>query len=709
MSKGWTTAIQAIGAVAGLGLLATFAGGAMLWLRFDALDLPADRAVALLPKELLVVVGAHALVVPVLVGLVALLLVALMEPLDAQHRPTPGFTWRFLPVVVVAIVFLVGLMCGMDLLAMTVVATVAVVGIGAMWLASRIGKVAQLAPGWRIAALVAIGLAICAAIGWMLDAFAFDSDVDVPVAVAAVIAGFVGALLIFVTARDTDRVAYIALVTFSVFAVLGALVGVGRTYFKPRMEPLAVLLQHDARGLAGFYVGETADRLYLVSLPSNGDPGDPLADAEVDRVVSVPRADVMQLAMREPIGVDKDEPGREQANTLLSDVKQAATTSDPTLVEPVTTANPQVAFAPLVHLHVDEDLMPMSPLGFLDGSVLRWSNVDAGCEDVDVAAGKRRRADVAGDLPGLRYSKLGEIDDEPYAHGPGQPCLPEGAAFAADDHTRPHDGDRDDALGPAQGFYLDLDDDLRGGRGETEAVGPQRYLRNAPVYVEKHATTLGRAELAKVREDAGEVDGALQLTYWFFYGLSRPPGVPDGSQILTHEGDWERISVTVARLDGPTSNRYLPISARYHHHDDARVLPWYAVRRTAGASGESATHPVVYSAKGSHASYWRAGRYETEYRPDGKRLFAVEDDAIACQECPQWQTWLDVRDALGQRWYGFGGAWGDVSAGKDGTGPLGPSKYKVEGLGTPTTETVGRGAPVPSAPPEVQDLVRGDD
>jgi|GEM_PF-1988140 len=694
MSKGWTTAIQALGAAAGLGLLATFVGGAMLWLRFDALDLPADRAVALLPKEMLMVVGAHALVVPVLVGLLALLVVVLMDPLD-DGVPTPGFRWRFLPVVGIAIAFMIGLMSGVDILAMAVVAIVALLGIGAMWLVAKLGTIAQLSPDWRRATLVTVGGLTVIVVALLLDELSLEIDADVPVVAAAVVAGGIGAYLIFRSACDTDRVAYVALVTFAVFTVLGALLGVSRTYLKPRMEPMAALLKKDGRGIAGFFVGETNDRLYLVSLPSNGDPGDPLADADADSVVSVPRSTVVQVAMREPTGVHKDEPGRAQANTLLADLKEATAAGDETKVDPVTTVNPQVAFAPLVHLHVDEDLLPMNPRAFIDNAELRWSNVGTACErDEIVAVGAAVADKYAGTdppPPKIAYAKLGR-EPEAYEYGPGKPCLAKGKSYKATAHTRPHDRKRDNGLGEAQGFYLDVKDELHTGHEDTEHEGPQRYLRDVPIYVEQH-----------------EADRTIELTYWFFYGLSRPPGVPDRSTLFTHEGDWERIAATVERIGPSTSNQYKPISVRYFHHDDSRLLPWYAVRKAAGNSGEAATHPIVYSAKGSHASYWRAGRYESEYKPAGKRLFVVNDDAIACQECPQWQTWQDVRVALDQRWYGFGGAWGDVSKSGGETGPLGPSSYKIDGKGTPTTETAEQATPVPSAPLEVQELVRGDD
>lgn len=736
MSRGWTLAIQILGAAAGIGLLATFVGGSMLWLRFDALDLPADRAVALLPKEMLVVVGAHALVIPVLIGLVATLIVALMEPLEHDGTPRPRFRRTFLPLVTLAIAALVGFAAGMEPLAMLVVAIAVLAGIAAVLAVDR-ALVKIRGPETR-ARLVALGgyvstdaiserelwlrrgaVALTAAIaGAAVYVVAWKVrpaiDVDVPVALAAIAAGALACWALFKTAVDADHVAQIAFVTFATFAVLGAMIGVTRTYFKPRMEPLAVLLAKDDRGRAGFFVGETSDRLYFVMLPSNGDPGDPLADADADRVVAIPRSKVVQVAMREPTGVRPDEPGREQANTLLGDIQQSL--QGATAVKPIATVNPQVAFAPLVHLHADENLFPMSARGFLDNSVLGWSNLGTGCDNVKIAAGATLLANGDEDLPRLQDAKLGN-GEPPYEHGPGDSCLPAGRSYPATAHTRPHDKRPRSDLGAAQGFYLDFDNDLHEGHTETEDDGPQEYLRDVPAYVQQRVLPAQeRAVLALGAADVGaaQLGEAFELTYWLFYGLSRPPSVPDDSKILTHEGDWERIAVTIVGVGPKTEgryDRYLPLSVRYHYHDDSRLLPWHAVRRAAGAGGaaETATHPIVYSAKGSHASYWRAGRYESEYRPNGKRLFAVHDDAIACQKCPRWQTWDLVLDVTGERWYGFGGAWGVASKRSDGTGPLGPSRYKVRGLGTPTTETVNVGEAVPSSPTAVREDVATDE
>jgi hypothetical protein len=640
MPRWWTMAIQVLGATAGLIALTTFVGGAMLWLRFDGLDLPADRAVSLLPKELLLVVGAQALVVPIALGLGALLALVVIDPLD-KGRVELRFWLLFLPLVFVAMVLMIAETASMD---------VWVIGIAA--------------------------------------------------------AGGVAALgLIVHTARRAKHVRTIAWALFAAFALLGALVNVLEMWKAPRMEPVAVLMgKTDDRkegdsGIAGFFVGETDERLWFVSLPSNGDPGDPFADAAVDRVVGIPRELLTRIAMREPSGVREDEAGREQAHTMLAEL-QASVQGESRTVHPVATANPESAFAPLVHLHADDDLLPMSARGFVDNSDLRWSNRESSCEPDDPIAIGTALREAGQPLPAIRDERLGAAD--PYRHV----RCGSTTEYLATDLTRAYHRDgRAPGLPLEQGFYLDLDHAARRGHHELDEDGSQTFLRNVPVYVDRQQDSLTGEERAAVAAAPGQgtAETVVELTYWMLYGLSEPPGPEPAMHAFVHEGDWERVTVRLARLGPAAANRFLPLSARYYYHQHKRSIPWYAVRRVTGGAGDQGpTHPVVYSAEGSHASYWRAGRYEAVYEPAGRRLLAVDDDAIACQACPQWQTWKLVLSARAQLWYGFGGAWGKVEGSPDGTGPLGPSTYKLDLKEQPATLRPGGQAPLPIAPTDIE-------
>jgi hypothetical protein len=350
--------------------------------------------------------------------------------------------------------------------------------------------------------------------------------------------------------------------------------------------------------------------------------------------------------------------------------------------KPVVTADPITAFAPLVHLHSREDLWPVTAETFLANSWLGWAH-DDGCDDW-VPDGSHVEA------PGSVAAAKGSFDPAklsgpaPYEHVPadGRCRDQRGAPFRASDHTRPFDvRGRPARLGAREGFYLDLADRLRSGTRRVREEGEQTVFGPLPAYYERH-------------EEKAAGGPGFRVTYWFFYALSRPPGPATATQSLVHEGDWERISVLIAAGEQP--GQYVPVSVRYHAHDGSRDVPWTAVKRVGTAGADDSTHPVVFSARRSHASYWRAGKYENVLVLGGRRRFGVFDDAIACPRCPQWRTWESLLDARAQPWYGYGGAWGAVGSDMGFTGPLGPSRYKTQGL-SPSPDNTVRQAPAPVA------------
>lgn len=621
-----SAALQVVGATAGLGALATVIGGAMLWTRFDALDLPAAQAVAMLPERLLLVIGLHAVVVPLLVGLAVLIFLLLINPLDGNSQPRPRFG--------------------------RVLAVIAVLG------------------GIVVVCLV--------------------KDYDARLILAVLVMVVFGAFVIWRSAKaQRTRGQHIALVVFAVFAFTGGVLAVVRTAGRPQMEPAAVLLNDGERGVAGFYIGQTDDRVYLATLPGSGDASDPFADAPIDRVVELPREEVLRIAIRHPTELGPADAGRDQAQTLLADllVQQLSATGQPPPREVVRTADPAAAFAPLAHLHSEERYWPMSADEFLrngwllfrhGGRCPPWSfALDAHLPDAG-----RAREQIMGRIDPARLG-----GDPSYGHPASTAQCPhaERPSFSATQRTRPFDPKgRPKGLPEEQGFYIDLWDERRAGARRTQKRFAQLYFVGVPAYWQLH------------RERVGDAD-AVRITYWMFYGLSQPPGPKAVLRRFRHEGDWERISVLLEHRGG--SDSYVPVSVRYHFHDENRDVPWHAVRRVAAESGGAATHPVAYIAKTSHASYPRAGRYEEEFRVRGRRVEVVHDEGIACPDCPQWETWQVLRRVTDEPWYGFGGAWGEVADNplepRGTTGPLGPSRYKTPGVAADPEETAPSVAPVP--------------
>jgi hypothetical protein len=597
----WSAALQVLGATAGLSALAAFVGGTTLWIRFDALRLPADQAVAQLPERLLLIIGVHAIAASVILGaLVAVLLV--LVPMKADRTP------KFVFWVVLTVITFIGLMFV----------------VAALW------NVEDVALMLVVLGIVALGLA---AIG-------------------------IGAR----SPRTGRR--HIGLIVFAVFSICGAAIAIVRTEARPRLEPAAVLFKDGRPGLAGFYVGQSGDRLYLATLPGDGTPTDPFADAAIEHVVEIPRDEVLRVAIRRPTGLRTTDRGRDQAQTLLADLQAQQLTIGQRVAErPVGSEHPVVDFAPLAHLHSSEKFWPMSVKEFLDNSVLLWAH-DKRCDWSFGARGHVRRREGAapaarGDIDPARLGR----GSAAYAHprSAGHCVDAAGVSFDATQITRPFESEgRASGVPEREGFYLNVANAARNGKQRKEKQGGQEFVDRVPVYYERHGDTRD--------------PGRERITYWFFYGLSRPPGPEMLLNQFVHEGDWERISVLLEPRPG---HRYAPISVRYHFHEESRDVPWYAVRKVAAEDGGTPTHPVVYIAKASHASYPRAGEYEEERRILGGRRVTARDDAIACSQCPQWRTWERLESATRAPWYGFGGAWGNIGPDAGRTGPLGPSPRKT--------------------------------
>ena len=130
---------------------------------------------------------------------------------------------------------------------------------------------------------------------------------------------------------------------------------------------------------------------------------------------------------------------------------------------------------------------------------------------------------------------------------------------------------------------------------------------------------------------AVEDNGRLWLQYWLWYFYN------DYSLALgagLHEGDWEMIQL---RMHGDE-----PDVAVYAQHTHAEKRPWRAVDREAG-------RPVVYVARGSHASYFEAGYHTTE---------AWYDLADGKRKAPE--PALEILDGDGPGWARWPGRWGDT-------------------------------------------------
>jgi hypothetical protein len=150
----------------------------------------------------------------------------------------------------------------------------------------------------------------------------------------------------------------------------------------------------------------------------------------------------------------------------------------------------------------------------------------------------------------------------------------------------------------------------RDGNPYWDVPGGGGRLRNgttwdAPVYV--HSTTR---------------NGKVYLDYWTFYGYN-------DKSIDDHVGDWERVAVEVdPRTRRPTHVIF------FRHNDRPARLPWGEVQR-------QGSHPVVYRASGSHASYPSPGHFD---------IFGPSPDQAADSD-HRSPTWRHVHQLDGEPWF----------------------------------------------------------
>lgn len=344
-------------------------------------------------------------------------------------------------------------------------------------------------------------------------------------------------------------------------------------------------------------------------------------------------------------------------------------------------------YAPRVVLHDEDKLRPSSADWFLDRSSLRWATGN-GLDGVPVPQ----------DGGEVDASRLGAASTDPYRHD----------GHATSTLTRPLDDHSARGAEPpvAQGFFLRLREErfARGDKGTSsdsdvyagtttywdydETAKAMTYwlfyaASSPPLGILRLGEQIGRRarEAGELPSDepappvleAATAAAFLEEFQQAYPGLARevePPatrGFGDALERLRivaagvkallrdddvlHEGDWERVTVYLDEADPEAAP---PAWVLFYRHSTNTPRLWDSVEKEAG------THPVAYSAIGSHASLPTPGFGHIDVGdPDG----------------PKWRTWEDLAPIAAQPWYGFGGAWGRVGKVRDATGPLGPGPH----------------------------------
>lgn len=220
----------------------------------------------------------------------------------------------------------------------------------------------------------------------------------------------------------------------------------------------------------------------------------------------------------------------------------------------------------------------------------------------------------------------------------------------------PHDGEGPDEVlveaptatdlyyAPAEA-YLDLPGNPRDPGCTYERFGRERMESFRPLTYAHIAVSRARQQVA--------------LQYHFYYVFN------DFNN--THESDWEMIQLL---FDAPTvvdALRVEPSSVAYAQHGGGETAEWDSPKFT-----REGNHPIVYSAAGSHASYYGSdvylgwGQNGTGFGCDITTGPSVRVP-LAVELVPSRAT----QATTGQAWLGFDGRWGERQPWEY-NGPQGP-------------------------------------
>ena len=224
-----------------------------------------------------------------------------------------------------------------------------------------------------------------------------------------------------------------------------------------------------------------------------------------------------------------------------------------------------------------------------------------------------------------RYRPMLQFDSQ-------ESFLADSAAILSD---RPGNALRRAGNGILAGTGADVPLDIGVLGGSTYSTGqptrPTDYLDAAGKDYVAQARAMHRAPYAnRVHGHAvrGE-DGLLWLQYWFFHYYNDKAFLGVG----LHEGDWEMIQLRL----GPGEQ---PQEATYAQHRGGMRCSWDALEHAATPDGPV---PVVYSARGSHASYFTRGTYpEAPIVPDhcdGRGPRGRPDLIVLSDAAPAWAAW----------------------------------------------------------------------
>lgn len=202
------------------------------------------------------------------------------------------------------------------------------------------------------------------------------------------------------------------------------------------------------------------------------------------------------------------------------------------------------------------------------------------------------------------------------------------------------------------GYFLDFPGNPNIPRCTYDRDG-RRFARAKPSITYAHVVTRPASA-----DQSGE-PGRLALEYWFFYYFN------DYND--KHEGDWEGIQLVFDAASARAALQTEPVDVGYAQHGGGEKASWDSSKVE-----KAGTHPVVYSAKGSHASYYSSALWLGTSASQG---VGCDDTRGPTHRVPLRAVLVPTRAETRSSpyaWLNFEGRWGQKLPGAN-NGPTGPN------------------------------------
>jgi hypothetical protein len=208
-----------------------------------------------------------------------------------------------------------------------------------------------------------------------------------------------------------------------------------------------------------------------------------------------------------------------------------------------------------------------------------------------------------------------------------------------------------DLAGLGEGYYLDLPGNpLRPGCTYAKAFAALKRAGHAPAVTYAH-----------IAREPGHPGFVLQ--YWFFYYFNQFNDL--------HESDWEGMQIAFDVATPAQALTASPTEIVVFQHSGGEHADWDDPKVE-----KEATHPVVYSAAGSHATFYGSALYLGNGQ-NGSGVGCDNTTEPLTTFKPQAVLLPDEPPIHGQfAWLDYSGRWGQREAGFN-NGPAGPNTKKV--------------------------------